>query len=104
MTILRELTKVHEDIIRLSLAEAVERYPNNNLRGELVLVLEGGPDEKQKPTLEDAVKRARYFMENGMAASAAAKLAAKESGIKKATFTGICKDTTLFRDFPLFKL
>ncbi|MGN0445094.1 MAG: 16S rRNA (cytidine(1402)-2'-O)-methyltransferase [Acutalibacteraceae bacterium] len=83
MTILRELTKVHEDIIRLSLAEAVERYPNNNLRGELVLVLEGGPDEKQKPTLEDAVKRARYFMENGMAASAAAKLAAKESGIKK---------------------
>ena len=37
----RELTKIHEEVLRLTLAEAVEYYNVNEPRGEFVLVLEG---------------------------------------------------------------
>lgn len=83
ITIVRELTKIHEEVIRTTLSAAVEAYPENNLKGELVLILEGKPEQKSEMSLEDAVSRAREFMEGGMSASGAAKMAAKESGLKK---------------------
>lgn len=83
ITIVRELTKIHEEVIRTTLSAAVEAYPENNLRGELVLILEGKPRSQAKMTLEEAAARAREFMENGMSASNAAKMAARESGLKK---------------------
>ncbi len=83
ITIVRELTKIHEEIIRTTLSAAVEAYPNNNLKGELVLILEGKPEAREKMSLDDAVKRAQEFMDNGMSTSNAAKMAAKESGLKK---------------------
>lgn len=83
ITIVRELTKIHEEVIRTTLSAAVEAYPENNLKGELVLILEGKKETGTGMTLEDAVSRAREFMEGGMSASSAAKMAAKESGRKK---------------------
>jgi 16S rRNA (cytidine1402-2'-O)-methyltransferase len=41
IAICRELTKLHEEIIRVSLAEAIEHYKNKSPRGEYVLVLQG---------------------------------------------------------------
>lgn len=92
ITIVRELTKIHEEIIRTTLAEAVEAYPENNLKGELVLILEGRKEATNTLSLEDAANRAREFMANGMSASNAAKMAAKESGLKKGDIYRLISD------------
>lgn len=83
LCICREITKVHEEIIRTTLAEAVEAYPANDLKGELVLLLEGAPKEEKVFTLEDAVAMAQDLIASGSSKNDAAKEAAKATGRKK---------------------
>ena len=84
IAIVREITKIHEEVIRLSLKEAAEKYKEENLKGEIVLVIEGyTEDEDDEPTLEDAILKAKEYMNEGMSVSFAAKQAAKDTGIKK---------------------
>ncbi len=79
----RELTKIHEEVLRMSLSEADAYYTEHSPRGEFVLVLDGAVQEEQELTAEDAVKLARMYLSQGMSAAAAAKLAAKETGLTK---------------------
>ena len=44
ITLCRELTKLHEDIWKTTLGEAVEHYKTNEPRGEYVLVMAGAPE------------------------------------------------------------
>lgn len=83
LVIAREITKVHEEIIRTTLAEAVEAYPANNLKGELVLLLEGAPEVKHAYTLAEAVEMAKDDVLHGVSKNDAAKAAAKATGLKK---------------------
>lgn len=84
ITIVREITKIHEEVIRTTLSDASEKYADNSLKGEIVLVIEGKKDEEESEiTLDDALILARKYMEDGMGASMAAKQAAKETGLKK---------------------
>ncbi len=84
IAIVRELTKIHEEVIRTTLQKAVEDYPSNNLKGELVLIIEGAPKErKEEISLSDAVEIAREFVGAGMSVNDASKMAAKQTGIKK---------------------
>lgn len=83
MAIVREITKIHEEVIRTSLAEAAERYAEEQLKGEIVLVIEGEKTESDAVTLEDAVTLANEYIAEGLSISFAAKKAAKETGIKK---------------------
>lgn len=80
----RELTKLHEEVRRSTLAEAAAFYRENTPRGEFVLVVEGAkPLEKAQITFEDAVESAKTLMAEGLGASQAAKEAAHASGYKK---------------------
>ncbi|KAJ49952.1 16S rRNA (cytidine1402-2'-O)-methyltransferase [Clostridium tetanomorphum] len=45
ISICRELTKIHEEILRFTLKEAIEYYKINNTKGEYVLILEGKSEE-----------------------------------------------------------
>lgn len=84
LTICRELTKLHEEIIRTTTKEAFENYSEGTLKGEIVLVLEGAEKETEKKfTLEEAVALAEKFMTEGKKASDAAKQAASVTGFKK---------------------
>lgn len=83
IAIVREITKIHEEIIRTTLSEAAEKYANGEIKGEIVLVIEGAKKQKLKWTLEDAVNIAKDYMEKGESVSGASKLAARETGIKK---------------------
>lgn len=84
LTIARELTKLHEEIIRTTTRDAFEQYGDGSLKGEIVLVLEGAPEESvQEYTLEDAVALARKKTCEGMKTTQAAKEAAAATGIKK---------------------
>lgn len=84
IAIVREITKIHEEVIRTTLKEAAEKYKEESLKGEIVLVIEGyTEDEADEPTLEDAILKAKEYMNEGMSVSFAAKMAAKDTGIKK---------------------
>ena len=83
LCICRELTKVHEEVLRTTLAEAVEAYPSNDLKGELVLILEGASKEARVFTLEEAVAMAKELLSAGVSKNDAAKEAAKTTGLKK---------------------
>ena len=61
ITLCRELTKLHEEIWKTTLGEAVEHYRANDPRGEYVLVMAGAPageDADAGLTLEQAAQRA----------------------------------------------
>ena len=83
LCICRELTKVHEEVLRMTLSEAVAAYPENDLKGELVLIVEGKPAEEKTYTLEDAVAMAKDLVESGSSKNDASKEAAKTTGLKK---------------------
>ena len=83
IAIVREITKIHETVMRTSFSQAIEYYKTQEPRGEYVLIIEGAKQEEEIYTLEDAVKLAKKLSDEGMPASAAAKEAAKTTGIKK---------------------
>lgn len=83
IAIVREITKIHETVMRTSFSEAIEFYKQNEPRGEYVLIIEGAKEETVSYTLSDAVVLAKKLMNNGMSTSLAAKEAAATTGIKK---------------------
>lgn len=84
IAIVRELTKVHEEVIRTTLEQAALEFADGGLRGEIVLVIEGAEKPAQNTvTLDEAVETARRRMEGGQSASDAARQTARETGLKK---------------------
>lgn len=84
IAIVRELTKIHEEVIRTTLAQAAVQYADGSLKGEIVLVIEGAaPAPVPSASLGDALALARSLAEEGKSASEAAKLAAAQTGQKK---------------------
>lgn len=85
LSIVRELTKIHEEVIRTTTKYAAENYADGSIKGELVLVLEGAKESEteEKYTLEYAVELAKKLIENGEKPTAAAKSAAEMTGFKK---------------------
>ena len=84
IALVRELTKIHETIERTTLSAACEKYKATPPKVEFVLVLSGAePLPDAKWTLDEAVAFAKKQVEKGVSKNEAAKIAAKESGIKK---------------------
>ena len=93
IALVREITKIHEEVIRTTLSQAVIDYPDNNLKGELVLIIERAKESaKEEITLDDAKKLALSFTEAGMSKNDAAKMAAKQSGLKKSDIYKLLND------------
>ncbi len=84
VAIVRELTKIHEEVIRTTLSQACEQYADNHLKGEIVLVVEGTKEiPAEDMTLDYAVSVAKQLAEKGCSLSDAAKSSAKLTGFKK---------------------
>ena len=86
ITLCRELTKLHEEIWKTTLGEAVAHYKENEPRGEYVLVMAGASvDESagEELTLEQAAQRALELTQEGFGPSAAAKAAAQGTPYSK---------------------
>lgn len=84
ISLVRELTKLHEEVRRTTLSEAVGWYAEHPPRGEFVLVVEGAqtsPDEP--PTMEEAVGLVQALAAGGMSLSDAAKEVARQTGYRK---------------------
>ena len=84
LAIVREITKIHEEVIKTDLVSAAEKYAGNPLKGEIVLII-GGANKIEAPAMdeEQAIKYALELVESGLSKTEAAKAAASESGIKK---------------------
>lgn len=84
IAVVRELTKIHEEVRRTTLAEAAKYYRENTPKGEFVLVIEGAKEQQEEEmSLEQAVELARKLIRQGHSSSEAAKQAAQLSGKKK---------------------
>ena len=80
----RELTKLHEQTRRCTLAEAVDYYAENEPKGEFVLVVAGA--EKQEETtlsLEEAVDLVLERKAQGMRLKDAVRDVAADTGLSK---------------------
>jgi len=81
IAIAREMTKLHEEVIRTTLSEAVTHFAEKAPRGEFVLIVAGAPPkERVQIPFEEAVLLVKKLREEGMSAASAAKQIAKETG------------------------
>lgn len=87
ISLCRELTKVYEEVLRMTISEAITYYKSRNPKGEYVLVIEGAEEEKtlEDLTLEQAVKMAESLIDEGVKPSEACKRIAKETNFSKSS-------------------
>ena len=80
----RELTKLHEEVRRTTLAQAVDYYRENAPRGEFVLVLAGAePDRAAALTLEEAATLVLERRDGGQGLKDAVRQVAADAGLNK---------------------
>ena len=80
----RELTKLHEEVIRTTLGEAIVHFTETPPKGEFVLVVAGAPEEaKEIPTATDAAGRVNELISQGLSRKDAIKQTAQELGLPK---------------------
>ena len=84
ISLCRELTKLHEEVVRTTLGEAIEKYTETPPKGEFVLVVAGAPAaEKEKATPADAAARVAQLMDEGLSRKDAIRQTAKELELPK---------------------
>lgn len=81
-TLARELTKLHEEFLRGTIEEILEVV--NELKGEMVIVVEGNTMDPQEAVTEEVLlQKVEEYIEKGMKASMAVKEVSKETGVSK---------------------
>ncbi len=84
ISLCRELTKLHEEVVRTTLGEATTKYSENPPKGEFVLVVAGAPaPTKETATVSDAAARVSQLMSEGLSRKDAIKQTAKELDLPK---------------------
>lgn len=80
----RELTKIHEEIMRTTLADALAHYEENTPRGEFVLIVEGAKKTDGPAVgLSEALAAVGRYRDAGLSLKDAAKRASEETGFSK---------------------
>ena len=80
----RELSKLHEEVVRTTLGEAAEKYVAEPPKGEFVLVVEGAPPAgKQELTPEQGVALVEKYRGEGLSLKEASRRAAEETGLSR---------------------
>ena len=84
ISLCRELTKLHEEVVRTTLGEAVTKYTENSPKGEFVLIVAGAePEVEEVPTEDDAAGYLKKLIESGLSRKDAIKQTAKDLGLPK---------------------
>ncbi len=80
----RELTKLHEEVIRTTIGQSIDHFTENPPKGEFVLVVAGAPEEeKELPTAVDAAARVSQLMAQGLSRKDAIRQTATELALPK---------------------
>lgn len=84
ISLCRELTKLHEEVYRTTLGEAVEHYTQAPPRGEFVLVVAGAePVAEEKADATDAAARVAQLIAQGLSRKDAVRQTAAELNLPK---------------------
>ena len=84
ISLCRELTKLHEEVRRTTLEEAVAWYQANSPKGEFVLVVEGArPVAEEGVSPEDGLALVERYRSEGLSLRDAARRAAEETGLPR---------------------
>ena len=84
VSLCRELTKLHEEVVRTTLGAAAERYRDEPPKGEFVLVVRGAEPREEAPAdWEDGLLLVERLREEGLSLRDAVKRAAKELGLSR---------------------
>ena len=84
ISLCRELTKLHEEVLRMTLAEAAAYYTETEPRGEYVLILEGAQKQAAAaPDQQDVLQLVKAKLDAGATKKDAIRQAAAETGMAK---------------------
>ena len=84
--VVREITKLHEEIVRGTLEELAEKYSQENVKGEIVLIIDRNEVQDSRFKIQDSkslVKRVFELENEGVDRKLALKKAAKEFGLSR---------------------
>jgi len=59
VAVARELTKIHEELFRGTVAEAIAHFGRGRVRGEIVLMVAPAPEEEPRGTVKEALRKWR---------------------------------------------
>lgn len=82
----RELTKLHEEIIRTTLSEAQNLYTETSPKGEFVIVIEGAKEPEKEEQWWEALsveEHVEKYIADGVDSKEAVKMTAKDRGLPK---------------------
>lgn len=86
LSICRELTKLHEEVWKTTIAEALQRYEMQPPKGEFVLIVAGLPEQNTNTdavTIDEALQRVQKRLETGERLTDVCKAVAAETGHRK---------------------
>ena len=84
ISLCRELTKLHEEVVRTTLSGAIAKYTENGPKGEFVLIVAGGePEVEEAPSETDAAAYLAALIQSGLSRKDAIKQTAKDLGLPK---------------------
>ncbi len=85
----REITKIHEEFVRTTISDAINKYEENPPRGEFVIVIEGKKSEDIEAEREAAWQKmsvsehVEMYINQGIDEKEALKKTAKDRGVSK---------------------
>ncbi len=86
IAICRELTKLNEEVLRMTLGDAIAYYSEREPRGEYVLVVEGATETAGEQSFwaeMDIPSHVAHYMDQGFSKMEAIKQTAKDRGLPK---------------------
>lgn len=85
IALVRELTKLHEEVKRTTLSEAVEFYETQKPRGEYVIVIDGAKQQSAEQFWADMsiAEHVEHYIKLGNTSKEAIKLVAADRGVPK---------------------
>lgn len=83
IALVKEITKVHENVVRTDLKTASTMFDEEKPKGEFVVIVDGKKIEEKEISFDKAIDEAKRLMADGMSTNAAAKEVAKITSFKK---------------------
>lgn len=80
----RELTKIHEEVVRLNLSDMVKKLKEGSVKGEFTIIVHGAekkPGKEEAPDLKEYLKD--LMLHRGLSKKEAVAAAAEELGLPK---------------------
>jgi 16S rRNA (cytidine1402-2'-O)-methyltransferase len=82
IAVVKEITKIHEEILRGSISDIVVQMRDKKIAGEYVIIVEG-MSEFHEHSMEDVLMEIRMLMKKGLGRKEAVKKVAEEYGLSK---------------------